>query len=84
MLNESRCGKHPYIDVSPRLAFQMLLNIFMKILLEMSNVGVGSAFHLISSDSCSIAIMINFFFRVSYYLSQNGRSVFWADDYSVH
>ena len=35
------------IDVSPRLAFQMLLNIFMKVLLEMSNVGVGSAF---SSD----------------------------------
>ena len=41
-------------------------------------------FHLTSSDSCPIAIMFNFFFRVSHYLSQNGRSVFWADDYSVH
>ena len=35
------------IDVSPWLACQMLLNIFMEIPLEMSNVGVGSAF---SSD----------------------------------
>ena len=35
------------IDVSPQLAFQMFLNIFMKVPLEMSNVGVGSAF---SSD----------------------------------
>lgn len=44
-------------------------------------------FHLIFSNSCPIAITINFFFRVSHYLYKliiEEALCFQAEDYSVH
>lgn len=54
MLNMS-CVVNTLIDVSPYfVSFQMLLNIFMKIPLEMGNVGIFSTF---PSDVLSVPVL---------------------------
>ena len=59
-----------FIGISPWLCiFSDVAEHLYENPLEMNNVGIVSAFPFDSSNSYPIAIMINFFFRGSHYLS---------------